>query len=64
MNDVCHTVYIPREFLMLWPVFDNDDLLTAVCVKLLGLYVPVYMFYCMSASVSGLMALLVLWIFH
>jgi len=42
MNDVCHTVYIPREFLMLWPVFDNDDLLTAVCAKLLGLYVPVY----------------------
>ena len=40
----------------------NVCLLTTVCVKLLGLYLP--MFYCTTASVSGLMALLVLWIFH
>jgi len=39
-------------------------LLTTVCVKLLGLYLPVYTFCCMRASVSGLMALLVMWIFH
>ena len=32
--------------------------LTTVCVKLLGLYLPLYMFCCMRASVSGLMALL------
>ena len=38
--------------------------LTTVCVKSLGLYLPLYMFCCMTASVSGLMALLVLWIFH
>ena len=37
--------------------------LTTVCVKLLGLYLPLYMFCCMRASVSGLMALLVLWFF-
>jgi len=37
--------------------------LTTVCVKLLGLYLPVYMFCGMRASVSGLMALLVLWFF-
>jgi len=37
---------------------------STVCVKLLGLYLPVYMFCCIRASVSGLMALLVLWIFH
>ena len=42
----------------------NVCLLTTVCVKLLGLYLPVYMFCCMRASVSGVMALLVLWIFH
>jgi len=37
--------------------------LTTVCVKLLGLYLPLYMFCCIRASVSGLMALLVLWFF-
>ena len=37
--------------------------LTTVCVKLLGLYLPFYMFCGMRASVSGLMALLVLWFF-
>ena len=37
--------------------------LTTVCVKLLGLYLPLYMFCCTRASVSGLMALLVLWLF-
>ena len=37
--------------------------LTAVCVKSLGLYLPLYMFCCMRASVSGLMALLVLCFF-
>jgi len=37
--------------------------LTTVCVKLLGLYLLLYMFCCMRASVSGLMALLVLWFF-
>ena len=37
---------------------------STVCVKLLRLYLPVYMFCCIRASVSGLMALLVLWIFH
>ena len=30
---------------------------------MLGLYLPLYMFYCMRASASGLMALLVLWFF-
>jgi len=39
-------------------------LLTTACVELLGLYLPVYTFCCIRASVSGLMALLVLWIFH
>jgi len=42
----------------------NVCLLTTVCVELLGLYLPAYMFYCMRLSVSGIMALLVLWIFH
>ena len=37
--------------------------LTTVCVKLLGLYLPLYMFCCMRASISGLMSLLVLWFF-
>ena len=37
--------------------------LTTVCVKLLGLYLPLYMFCCIKASVSGLMARLVLWFF-
>jgi len=37
--------------------------LTTVCVKLLGLYLPLYMFCCMRAGVSGLMALLVLCFF-
>ena len=31
-----------------------------MCVELQGLYLPVYMFCCMRASVSGLIALLVL----
>jgi len=38
--------------------------LTTVCVKLLGLYLPVYLFCCMKASASGLIAFLILWIFH
>ena len=37
--------------------------LTTVCVKSLGLYLPLYMFCCMRASISGLMSLLVLWFF-
>ena len=37
--------------------------LRCIRVKLLGLYLPLYMFCCMRASVSGLMALLVLWFF-
>jgi len=41
----------------------NVCLFTVVCVELLGLYVPVYIFYCMRASASGLMVHLVPWIF-
>ena len=37
--------------------------LTTVCVKLLGLYLPLYMFCSMRASISGLMSLLVLCFF-
>jgi len=33
----------------------NVCLLTTLCVKLLGLYLPVYTFCCIRASASGLM---------
>ena len=51
MKRVCVCVYVSCMELV------NVCLLTTVCVKLLGLYLPVYTFCCMRASVSGLMAL-------